>query len=61
MDVPVLLDLCAREAPHATICIELGALEARHVRLLEDGFWQGYPPRRVAVQVAAKLASVALL
>jgi hypothetical protein len=47
LDVPVLLDLCAREAPRATICIELGALEARHVRLLEDGFWQGYPPRRV--------------
>jgi sugar phosphate isomerase/epimerase len=47
LDVPVLLDLCAREAPHATVCIELGALEARHVRLLDDEFWPGYPPRRV--------------
>jgi sugar phosphate isomerase/epimerase len=47
LDVPVLLDLCARKAPRATVCIELGALEARHVRLLEDAFWQGYPPRRV--------------
>ena len=47
LDVPVLLDLCAREAPGASVCIELGALEARHVRLLDDEFWQGYPPRRV--------------
>ena len=47
LDVPVLLDLCAREAPSATICIELGALEARHIRLLEDEFWLGYTPRRV--------------
>ncbi|HKC75173.1 MAG TPA: hypothetical protein VKF37_13395, partial [Chloroflexota bacterium] len=47
LDVPVLLDLCARDAPSATVCIELGALEARHVRLLEDEFWQGYPPRRI--------------
>ena len=47
LDVPVLLDLCAREAPGASVCIELGALEARHVRLLDDEFWQGYPTRRV--------------
>jgi sugar phosphate isomerase/epimerase len=47
LDVPVLLDLCAREAPGATVCIELGALEARHVRLLDDEFWPGFPPRRV--------------
>lgn len=47
LDVPGLLDLLAAEAPHATIAIELGALQARHVRLLEDDFWPGYPPRRV--------------
>jgi sugar phosphate isomerase/epimerase len=47
LDVPALFALCAREAPDATISIELGALEARHVRLLEDDFWPGYPPRRV--------------
>jgi sugar phosphate isomerase/epimerase len=46
LDVPGLLALCAREAPGAAISIELGALEARHVRLLEDEFWPGYPPRR---------------
>ncbi len=47
LDTPALLALLAREAPAATIAIELGALEARHVRLLEDDFWSGYPPRRV--------------
>lgn len=25
--------------------VELGALQARHVRWLEDDFWPGYPPR----------------
>ena len=47
LDVPVLLDLCAADAPEATISIELGALEARHIRLLEDDFWPGYQPRGV--------------
>ena len=47
LDTPGLLALCAAEAPEATISIELGALHARHVRLLEDDFWPGYPPRRV--------------
>ncbi|HWE64839.1 MAG TPA: TIM barrel protein [Chloroflexota bacterium] len=47
LDVPGLLSLCARQAPQATLSIEIGSLYARHVRLLEDEFWQGYPPRRV--------------
>jgi sugar phosphate isomerase/epimerase len=47
LDVPALFELCAREAPAATISIELGAHEARHVRLMEDDFWPGYAPRRV--------------
>jgi sugar phosphate isomerase/epimerase len=47
LDVPGLLDLCAREAPGATVSIELGALHARHVRFLEDDFWPGYPERHV--------------
>lgn len=45
LDVPHMLALCAAEAPTATISIEVGAYEARHVRLLEDDFWPGYPPR----------------
>lgn len=47
LDVEGLFDLLAREAPAATISIELGALHARHVQFLEDDFWPGYPPRRV--------------
>jgi hypothetical protein len=47
LPTPALLDLIAREAPRATISIELGALFARHVQFLEDDFWPGYPPRQV--------------
>lgn len=53
LDAPALLALCAQEAPDATISIELGALEARHVRLLEDDFWPGYPQRRVEEVIPA--------
>jgi hypothetical protein len=28
--------------------IELGALEARHVRVLADDYWSDYPPRTAA-------------
>ena len=28
--------------------IELGALEARHVRVLADDYWPDYPPRSAA-------------
>ena len=48
LDVQGVLDLCAQEAPAATISIEIGALQARHVRFLEDEFWPGYPPRQAA-------------
>ncbi|GAC1400507.1 MAG: sugar phosphate isomerase/epimerase [Chloroflexota bacterium] len=47
LDVRGLFALRAAEAPEATISIELGAVHARHVRLMEDDFWPGYPPRRV--------------
>jgi sugar phosphate isomerase/epimerase len=47
LNVPAVLAMCAAGAPAARICIEIGAHEARHVRLLEDDFWPGYPPRRV--------------
>jgi len=46
LDVAGLLELLAREAPDAPVSIELGALQARHVRFLDDEFWLGYPPRR---------------
>jgi 3-oxoisoapionate decarboxylase len=42
---PALLALLDELAPGAPRQIELAALYARHVRLLEDDWWQGYPPR----------------
>ncbi len=48
LDAPAVLALCAREAPGAAVAIEMGALQARHVRLLEDDFWSGYAPRSIA-------------
>jgi 3-oxoisoapionate decarboxylase len=47
LDVSGLFSLLRERAPGATVAIELAALEARHVRFLEDGYWSGYPPRRV--------------
>ena len=40
-------------APAATQHIELAALYGRHIRLLEDDWWQGYPPRDVRALVPA--------
>lgn len=48
LDVPALLALLAEQAPEATVCIELAALQARHVRFLDDDFWPAYPPRPIA-------------
>jgi 3-oxoisoapionate decarboxylase len=35
----------AAHAPSLTASIELGALEARHIRLFEPAWWSGYAPR----------------
>ena len=43
-----LFDLFAEVCPQATMSIELGALEAHHVRVLADDYWQEYPPRSAA-------------
>jgi hypothetical protein len=40
-------------APTATLHIELAALYARHIRLLQDEWWQGYPPRDVREVIPA--------
>ena len=42
-----LIPLLARIAPHATLHIELAAQYARHIRMLEDAWWAGFPPRDV--------------
>lgn len=35
----------AATAPSLTASIELGALDARHIRVFEPAWWEGYPPR----------------
>jgi len=48
VDIAGLLALFARRAATATISIEMGALEARHIRLLENDYWDCYAPRPIA-------------
>lgn len=45
LDLPGLFAVLAEHAPTATCNIELAALYARHIRLLEDQWWEGFPPR----------------
>jgi sugar phosphate isomerase/epimerase len=45
IDWAAMLELLRNIAPGATYHIELAALYARHIRLLEDEWWNGYPPR----------------
>jgi hypothetical protein len=42
-----MLKLLREVAPSAPHHIELAALYARHIRLFEDAWWEGYPPRDV--------------
>jgi 3-oxoisoapionate decarboxylase len=45
IDWPAMLALLREVAPSARHQIELAALYARHIRLLEDDWWAGFPPR----------------
>lgn len=56
-DFPTLLDILDAEAPGVTMAIELGALEARHIRVLAADFWPDYPARSSA-QLAEALRVV---
>jgi sugar phosphate isomerase/epimerase len=42
-----LLPLLASVAPHATLHIELAAQYARHIRVLDDEWWTGFPARDI--------------
>lgn len=56
--IPAILRLLDEVAPHAPRNIELAALHGRHIRLLEDGWWEGYPPRDArALLPALRLAA----
>lgn len=47
IDWRAMLTLIRDVAPAAYWHVELAAIEARHIRLCEDQWWQGYPPRDV--------------
>ncbi|MBM7790979.1 sugar phosphate isomerase/epimerase family protein [Tenggerimyces flavus] len=57
VDFPVLLDLLAPAVPDVPMSIELGALEARNIRVFAPDFWPDYPPR-TAAQLAEALRVV---
>ena len=48
IDFPALFKILATTCPNITMSIELGALEARHIRVLADDYWPDYPPRSAA-------------
>jgi sugar phosphate isomerase/epimerase len=56
--VPIreMLEILLADGRSLTASLEPGALEARHVRLLTPGWWQGYPPKD-ARDLAAALAA----
>jgi sugar phosphate isomerase/epimerase len=53
LDLPGLFAVLADVAPGATCNIELAALYARHIRLLEDDWWAGFPARDVREVIPA--------
>ena len=57
VDFPALFGILSATCPDITMSIELGALEARHVRVLADDYWPDYPPRS-ASQLALVLRFV---
>ena len=48
IDFPALFGILAGACPDVTMSIELGALEARYIRVLADDYWPDYPPRSAA-------------
>jgi 3-oxoisoapionate decarboxylase len=45
---PQLFEILTEFCPDVTMSLELGALEARHIRVLADDYWPAYPPRSQA-------------
>ncbi len=48
VDFPALFNILSEACPHVSMSIELGALQARHVRVLAGDYWPDYPPRSAA-------------
>ncbi|HEY4384911.1 MAG TPA: sugar phosphate isomerase/epimerase [Ktedonobacteraceae bacterium] len=53
IDFPQLFRIVTAFHPDMTMSLEMGALEARHIRVLASDYWPAYPPRS-----AAQLAQV---
>ena len=53
VDWPGLFAVFAKGAPQVQACIELGASNARHIRILEEDYWSTYSPRPVDETTAA--------
>ena len=47
LDLPALFKLLADVAPAASCNIELAAIHARHIRLMEEDWWASFPPRDI--------------
>jgi hypothetical protein len=52
-----MFDILAQQHDEMLACIEIGALEARHVRLFTPGWWQGYAPISAEQLAACLLAA----
>ncbi len=48
IDFPQLFSIVAQYSPHLTMSLEMGALEARHIRVLAEDYWPAYPARSAA-------------
>jgi 3-oxoisoapionate decarboxylase len=48
VDFPALFAILTDANVDVSMSIELGALEARHIRVLADDYWPDYPPRSAA-------------
>ena len=53
VDWPAITALFDRDTPSIQGCIELGASQARHIRLLEEEWWSTYPVRSLAEAINA--------
>jgi len=53
VDWPAVVSLFEAGAPDVQGCIELGASQARHVRILERDYWSTYPDRPLAETIDA--------
>lgn len=51
-----MFEILGQHNDELTACIEIGALEARHVKLLTPGWWHGYAPKPAEDLAACLLA-----